>query len=315
VRPEVVAHDLHPDYRSTRLADALDLPERVPVQHHHAHVASCVAEHGVTEPVIGVVFDGAGLGQDGAIWGGELLLVDGARCERLAHLGYVPLPGGDACAREPWRAAAAHLADAYGGAVEGLGLPLLDRIDPARWSTLRRVMARRVASPLTSSAGRLFDAVAAIAGVRDVARFEAQAAMELEAVADRATESSYPVEYRTVGDGWVVETAPLVRAVVADVLARRPVPEIAGAFHNALRDLIVETVARLARRTGVRRVALTGGVFQNALLTERSADALECRGFEVLLHRRVPCNDGGLALGQAYVAACALSATSAARGG
>jgi hydrogenase maturation protein HypF len=139
--------------------------------------------------------------------------------------------------------------------------------------------------------------------VRAVALFEAQAALELEALADSATEASYPVDYRAAGDGWVVETAPLVRALVADVLARRPVPEIAGAFHNALRDLILGAVARLAPRTGVRRVALTGGVFQNALLAERAADALTRRGFEVLLHRRVPCNDGGLALGQAYVAA------------
>ena len=302
VRPEVVAHDLHPDYRSTRLAEALDVPERIAVQHHHAHVASCVAERGITEPVIGVAFDGTGLGDDGAIWGGEFLVVEGARYDRVAHLAYVPLPGGDACAREPWRAAAAHLAAAFGNDVDALGLPLVERVGSARWSTLRRMIERRVASPLTSSAGRLFDAAAAITGVRDVARFEAQAPMELEAVADPGTERSYPAEHRTTADGWVVETAPLVRAVARDVVARRPVSEMAGAFHNALRDLIVETVALVSRRTGLRRVALSGGVFQNALLAGRTADALERRGFDVLLHRRVPCNDGGLALGQAYVA-------------
>lgn len=307
VRPEVVAHDLHPDYRSTRLAESLDVTQRIAVQHHHAHVASCMAEHRVAGPVLGIAFDGAGLGTDGAIWGGEFLLVDGEHSERVAHLGYVPLPGGDACAREPWRAAAAHLAAAYGDGVDDLSLPLLDRVGAQRWSVIQRMMQRRVACPLTSSVGRLFDAVAAIVGLHDVARFEGQAAMALADVADRATEATYPIEYRAAGDGWIVETAPIIRAVADDVGAGRSVAEIAGAFHNALRDLVVETVARVAKDREVRRVALTGGVFQNALLAERAADALERRGFDVLLHRRVPCNDGGLALGQAYVAAVALS--------
>ncbi|MFN2398215.1 MAG: carbamoyltransferase HypF [Gemmatimonadaceae bacterium] len=307
IQPAVVAHDLHPDYRSTRLADSLDVTDRIAVQHHHAHVASCMAEHGVTDPVIGVAFDGAGLGSDGAIWGGEFLLVDGERSERLAHLGYVPLPGGDACAREPWRAAAAHLMDAYGDRADSLSLPLIDRVGIERWSMIRRMMERRAASPMTSSAGRLFDAVAAIVGLHDVTRFEGQAAMALEEVADRATDATYPVEYHATAGGWVLETAPLIRAVTADVLAGRSTAEIAGAFHNALGDLIVETATRVAEKERVVRVALTGGVFQNALLTERTADGLARRGLEVLLHRRVPCNDGGLALGQAYVAAFALS--------
>lgn len=306
IRPEIIAHDLHPDYRSTQLADSLDVPERLAVQHHHAHVAACMAEHGVTNPVIGVAFDGAGLGTDGAIWGGEFLVVDGDRAERVAHLAYVPLPGGDACAREPWRAAAAHLMSAYGDAVDDLELPLIQRVGAARWSMIRRMMAQRVACPPTSSAGRLFDAVAAILGLQDVSRFEGQAAMALEAAADRSTFATYPVDHRATDAGWVIDTAPLIRDITADSLAGVSIAEIAGAFHNALRSLIVETVVLVAQRTGIRRVALTGGVFQNALLTERAAIALERRGFDVLLHRQVPANDGGLALGQAYVAAFAL---------
>jgi len=306
IRPEVIAHDLHPDYRSTQLADSLDIPERIAVQHHHAHVASCMAEHGVTDPVIGVAFDGAGLGTDGAIWGGEFLAVDGDRAERVAHLAYVPLPGGDACAREPWRAAAAHLVDAYGDAVDDLELPLIERVGATRWSMIRRMMSQRIASPPTSSVGRLFDAVAAIIGLQDVSRFEGQAAMALEAAADRSTHATYPVEHRMTDTGWVIDTAPLIRDIAADSLAGVSAPEIAGAFHNALRTLIVETVVLVAQRTGIRRVALTGGVFQNALLTESAALALGRRGFDVLLHRQVPSNDGGLALGQAYVAAFAL---------
>jgi hydrogenase maturation protein HypF len=274
----------------------------VAVQHHHAHVASCLAEHAVTEPAIGVAFDGTGLGTDGAIWGGEFLLVDRAHAQRMAHLGYVPLPGGDAAARHPWRAAAAHLWGAYGGELELLTIPWVERREPGEWRLIRQMLARRVNSPPTSSAGRLFDAVASLVGLCDTARFEAQAAAALESAAAPETTRSYPVELHEDAAGWVAEPAPIVRGVVGDLAAGRAAPEIAGAFHNALRDLIVVVVTLVRRRTGVRRVVLTGGVFQNALLTGRTAEALGRAGFEVLLHRRVPCNDGGLSLGQVSVA-------------
>lgn len=301
VHPEIVAHDLHPDYLSTRLAEELGL-ERLAVQHHHAHVASCMAEHGVTEPVLGIVFDGAGLGADGAIWGGEFLLVEGAGYRRLAHLEYIRLPGGDAAARQPWRLAASYLWAAYGGEIDCLPVPFFDSLDQAQWSLVRQMLNRGVHAPLTSSAGRLFDAVAALAGLHAGTQFEGQAAMALEMAADPGTRRSYPVPLREAGEGWVVASAPLVRSIVDDLASRCPVAEIAGAFHNAMRDVITQ-VAEVARlRTGVRRVALTGGVFQNALLTERAADALVRRGFQVLLHEQVPCNDGGLSLGQAHVA-------------
>jgi hydrogenase maturation protein HypF len=253
----------------------------------------------VTEPVIGVAFDGAGLGTDGAIWGGEFLLVAGARSQRLAHLAYVPLPGGDAAARNPARMALAHLFAAYGAELDSLPLALVEQSNPL----LRTMLERGINSPPTSSVGRLFDAVAAILGVRMVAQFEAQAAMELESVADRTAAGSYPVEWREEGQGWTIETAPLIRAIVRDRVAGRPIPEIASRFHTALADLTLETVRRISRHTGIRRVTLTGGVFQNALLTERTADALVVHGFTVYVHRQVPCNDGGLAFGQVVVAA------------
>lgn len=307
LRPELLAHDLHPDYRSTALADQFADVPRVGVQHHHAHVVACAAEHGIMEPVIGVAFDGTGLGTDGAIWGGEFLLVEPHGWHRLAHLDYVALPGGDAAARAPWRMAASHLWAACGADLEHLPIGFVERMPDGEWPLLRQMLERRVACPETSSAGRLFDAVAALLGLRMRAAFEAQAAMELETIAEPSVRSSYPVGFEERGDGWIVDTRPLVRGIVADLAAGRAHADIAGAFHNAVRDLIVEGAERIARRTGVRRVALTGGVFQNALLTERTADALVVRGFEVFLHRRVPCNDGGLALGQAVVASRAAS--------
>lgn len=308
VRPAVVAHDLHPDYLSSQLAEEYEGVARVAVQHHHAHVASCMAEHGVTEPVIGVAFDGTGLGTDGAIWGGEFLLAEGAGYQRFGHLAYVPLPGGDAAVRQPWRMAAAHLWAAYGGEMERLPIPFLEEVEPGQWSLLKQLLVRGVHCPPTSSIGRLFDAVAALLGVRRMAHFEAQAAMELEMAADSGARGSYPLELRETANGWVADPAPLMQGLVSDLAAGRPTADMAGAFHNAVRDLIVEMVGRIARRTGVRRVALTGGVFQNALLTERTAHALAVRNFEVLLQRRVPCNDGGLALGQALVASRAVEA-------
>ncbi|MEO7137914.1 MAG: carbamoyltransferase HypF [Gemmatimonadales bacterium] len=302
IRPEIVAHDLHPDYLSTRVAEEVAGADRLAVQHHHAHVASCVAEHGVTEPVLGIVFDGAGLGADGAIWGGEFLLVEGAGYQRLAHLGYVPLPGGDAAARQPWKAAVAHLWAAYGSAIDSLTVPGLDALERDRLPIVRQMLARGINCPLTSSAGRLFDAVAALLGLRAEAQFEAQAAMELEMAADPTTTRSYPVELRETAEGWIVEPATLIRGVVEDLAAGLGAADIAGAFHNGVRDMVVTVVARLRRHSGISRVALTGGVFQNALLTGRVVDSLEREGCQVLFQQRVPCNDGGLSLGQAYVA-------------
>ncbi|CAN5832088.1 carbamoyltransferase HypF [soil metagenome] len=302
--PRLAAHDLHPDYATTGLAAELGVERSFAVQHHHAHIASCLAEHGIDEPVIGIAFDGSGLGPDGAIWGGEFLLVEGVTCQRFAHFAYVPLPGGDAAVRHPWRTAVAFLHAAYGGELDScIDLPPFKAAPAAELSLVRQLLLRGVRSPPTSSAGRLFDAVASIAGIRHHARFEAHAAIELEAAAGDAPAGCYPVDFTAAGDGWTIETAPIVRGVVADVRAGRPLHETAARFHATMCATIVRGAIRVRGCTGVRRVALSGGTFQNRRLTADAARALAGEGFDVLLHRRVPCNDGGLSLGQASIAA------------
>lgn len=298
VTPEVLAHDLHPGYLSTRLAEHYPVDRRIAVQHHHAHVLSCAAEHGLTGPVLGVVFDGSGLGSDGSIWGGEFLLADGPGFRRLAHLSCVPLAGGEAAVREPWRVAAAHLVAARH---ERMLEALERRIGRSRFRPVRRIVEGLVAAPRTSSVGRLFDAVASIAGVRDVAAFEGQAAMQLEAIASAGRRYEFAVNRS--GMPWTIDPTPLVGAVAEDTLAGVDTGAISGGFHDALATVVADVAAGLADMAGVRHVALTGGVFQNARLTTAAVDALSRRGVVPLVHRRVPCNDGGLALGQAVAAA------------
>ncbi|MCA1585708.1 MAG: Sua5/YciO/YrdC/YwlC family protein, partial [Acidobacteria bacterium] len=308
--PQVIAHDRHPDYLSTRFAMEFPAARRVPVQHHHAHVLSCMAEHRCTEPVIGVAFDGAGLGTDGAIWGGEFLVVEGVECRRAAHLAYVPLPGGDVAAREPWRMAVAHLTAAYGKGLGPLSEALATRLTPSRFDVVRQMVARGICSAPTSSMGRLFDAVAALIGLRDTSEFEGQAAMELEAIAGASAPRRYRFELDTTSAVWTIDAAPVIRDLAADVVAGHPRAELAAMFHEAVGAMITSVAARIARQTGIDRVALTGGVFQNALLSQYAVHALVAANLEVLQHRRVPCNDGGLSLGQALLALRMVSANS-----
>jgi hydrogenase maturation protein HypF len=302
IQPRIVAHDLHPGYSSTRFASTFPTERHIAIQHHHAHVLSCLAEHGCSEPVIGVAFDGAGLGDDGAIWGGEFLVVNGTKCHRAAHLAYVALPGGDVAAREPWRMAVSHLAAAYGPDLGPLGGVFGDRIAPERLGIARQMIERGINAPPTSSVGRLFDAVAAMIGLRDCARFEGQAAMELEALGARETPRHYRFHLDTSSDVWQVHAAPVIREIARDVAEGRSREDVSSAFHHAVGMMIAEVATGIARRTGIRRVALTGGVFQNALLARHAADALTAGNLDVLEHRSVPCNDGGLSLGQALFA-------------
>jgi hydrogenase maturation protein HypF len=299
VSPTVVAHDLHPDYPSTRYAVELPDVELVAVQHHHAHIASCLADNRVTGPVIGVAFDGIGLGSDGSVWGGEFLVADLAGFTRVASLDEVAMPGGDMAARQPWRMALTHLDAAYEGAPPP-GLAVVAR-QGHQWDQVRSVARSGVNSPLTSSAGRLFDAVSALLGVRDVVTYEGQAAIELEQVADPDETGTYAVEVsrETLAR---VQVAHLVRAVTEDLLAGTPVPVIAARFHTALADVVVDVCHRVRDLHGLSTVALSGGCFQNALLLCRCLDRLESAGFTVLTHRQVPPNDGGISLGQAAVA-------------
>jgi hydrogenase maturation protein HypF len=301
--PAVVAHDAHPGYRSTAYAERRDGLLRIAVQHHHAHVASCLADNATGGRVIGVAWDGTGHGPDGHVWGGEFLVADLAGFERAGHLEEVPLPGGEAAVREPWRVAAAFLHAAYGASMDRLDLAFLRRIDAPAWRVLVRAAERGLNAPLTSSAGRLFDAVAALLGLRHRVAFEGQAAMELEALAEPAAAQTYRVAIEHVDGRAVVRTTDVIRGVVHDLLAEVPAPRIAARFHATLAGVIVTTAAAIRARTGLGRVALSGGVFQNVWLTHAAVAGLEARGFEVLTHSRVPPNDGGLALGQAAVAA------------
>jgi hydrogenase maturation protein HypF len=295
-RPAVVAHDLHPDYASRALAQRLGLP-CVAVQHHHAHVAACLAEHGQRGPVIGVAFDGTGYGTDGAIWGGDVLIADLAGFRRAGHLEYLPLPGGDAAIRHPARVAAAYLLALAGEVADprlrgALGEPML--------GALRRMIERRVNTVPTSSCGRLFDAVAAILGVADTVTYEGQAAMMLEALARGAdTAGEYPF---TIADG-VVGLAALLAAIGADQRDGAPARAIARRFHRTLAAIVQAQAERVRAATGLDTVVLTGGCFQNRLLLADCLERLGGSGFSVLVHRQVPANDGGLALGQAVIAA------------
>jgi len=299
VSPAVVAHDLHPEYLATKHARDLDGVELVGVQHHHAHIASCLADNGVTGPVIGVAFDGTGFGTDGTIWGGEILVADLERFTRAGHLATVPLPGGAAAIREPWRMAASYLSTIHGSDIpDDLAVRARNR---DRWDGVLAVAAAGVNSPPTSSAGRLFDAVAALIGVRDAVHYEGQAAIELEQVADPAERGGYRAAI-TGGEPFVIAGADLVLAAATDLRAGVPVPVIAARFHAGVVHAIADACERTRDATGLTTVALSGGVFQNALLVERAVARLEADGFHVLTHVRVPPNDGGISFGQAAVA-------------
>jgi hydrogenase maturation protein HypF len=300
VEPAIVAHDLHPEYLSTKFAADLDLP-LLGVQHHHAHVASCLAEHGELGPVVGVAYDGLGWGTDGTAWGGELLVCDLDGFERVGHLTPVALPGGPAAIREPWR-----MAVSWAGAVldadqvEGA----VGHLDP-RW----REVAALATSPrtlVTTSAGRLFDAVAALLGVRTTTSYEGQAAIELEALARRApahATAELPVRTRREDGSWVLDPGPVVRGIV-DARRRHEDPAaLAAAFHRGLATATVTAAAAIAADRGLDTVALSGGVFQNGRLTQLVVEGLEAAGLRVLVHRLVPPNDGGISLGQAAIAA------------
>jgi hydrogenase maturation protein HypF len=308
VTPEVLAHDMHPEYLATKYAQGREGIELCPVQHHHAHIASCLADNGEAGPVIGVAFDGTGFGANGTIWGGEFLLADLTGFRRAGHFADVPLPGGAAAIRAPWRMAVSYLHAAYGEEFP-TGLDLLVRHE-TDWPPVAQLARRGVNAPPTSSAGRLFDAAAALLGVRDEITYEGQAAIELEQLADPSETGGYPVGLRA-GAPLQLAGVDLVRALVEDSLAGVPAPVIAGRFHNGVADAVVSVCERLRSGSGLDTVALSGGVFGNLLLLGRCQERLAAEGFRVLIHSRVPTNDGGISLGQAAVAGACDRACSA----
>ena len=299
VTPEVVAHDRHPDYASTAVALAREGVRTIAVGHHHAHLAACLAEHGITGPAVGAIYDGAGLGDDGTVWGGEILVGDLLGARRVGHLRPVRQPGGDRAARQPWRMAAAWLV-ACGGEAPERPRVLRDAVARESWETVCEMARRGFAAPVTTSVGRLFDAVAALCGLRARCTYEGQAAVELEAIADPTHHGSYELP---LTGALVLDARPLVRAVADDVAAGVGADLIAARFHSALADATTAACARAAEAAGLDRVVLSGGVWQNRLLLQWTVRGLEERGLRVLVPERLPPNDGGISYGQVAVAA------------
>jgi hydrogenase maturation protein HypF len=308
VEPDVVAHDLHPEYLSTKYAHERDGVRLIGVQHHHAHLAACLAEHGEAGPAVGAIFDGTGYGDDGTVWGGELLLGGLERAERVGLLFPVRMPGGEGAIRQPWRMACAWLAAAVSD-VPSLPSGLRGLVRADSWGRVAELARSGLASPLTTSAGRLFDAVAALCGIRVEVTYEGQAAVELEAALDLDERGAYslPVD-GDEGGPLLMDARPTVRAVVSDLEAGVGIPAVAARFHNSLAAATAGACELAARRNDLEAVVLAGGVFQNRRLLELTAGLLERRGLRVLTPRRLPPNDGGIAYGQLAVAAARLAA-------
>jgi hydrogenase maturation protein HypF len=307
VGPTLIACDLHPDYLSTRFANASGLPT-VAVQHHHAHIASCMAEFGLDEQVIGISFDGTGLGDDHQIWGGEFLLCDLTSYTRFSHLDYVPMPGGDKAAEEPWRMGIAYLYKVFGRDFLNRDLPFIHSLKTEQLDLLLASIDKKINCPLTSSIGRLFDAVAAILNLVTVSGFEAEAPIRLEAsIEESLSRNRFGSEKRygyAINETLVVDT--LIEELVKDVQQNVPGGIIAARFHQTLAAIIVDLAERMRADTGIRRVVLSGGVFQNRYLLTITEELLAQRNFFVYSNQQVPANDGGLCLGQLAIAANSL---------
>ena len=300
IEPGVVAYDPHPDYLSTRYALSLDIP-KVPVQHHYAHALSCMAEHDLHGPLLAVIMDGTGYGEDGTIWGCEFLEVTSNNFTRRGHLRYIDLPGGESAIREPWRLAAAYLERIYGAAWTDLDLPISASIDHEKWDLIKKSARQHPGVQSCSSAGRLFDAVSALLGVRYTVNYEGQAAIELEQLAIFDSKA-YPYRIITESESLIVDPDPLIEAVVNELLGSEIPPVISGRFHMTMAEIIRDVATRMREATGITDIVLSGGVFQNHLLLELAWRKLQDSSFRIYINRKVPANDGGISLGQAYYA-------------
>ncbi len=306
IQPRIIAYDMHPEYLSTKyaktIAEGSPGMKSVPIQHHHAHIVSCLVDNGVQHSVIGVAFDGTGFGSDGHIWGGEFLFADYRGFKRLGHFQYVPLPGGTAAIKRPYRMAISYLASLLGEDALNQSLPFLSQVDSLEIELVRKQVRGRINSPLTSSCGRLFDAVSALIGIRGRIDYEAQAATELEMLANESETGCYPfsiVEQESIN---IVHFAELFSAIIADIHKGVSPANISMKFHRTIAQLVVQMCRHLSNGTGINKVALSGGVFQNRLLLRLTVAALEEAGLEVLTHSEVPVNDGGISVGQAVIA-------------
>lgn len=297
VSPKHFACDMHPDYLSSRYTDEISNGNSIRIQHHHAHIASCMAEHGLDERVIGISFDGTGYGDDGNIWGSEFMVCDFKKYTRITHFDYLPLPGGDKAADEPWRMAVSYLYNTYGEEFLNLELPLFNSVPKDKIRLIIEAISKKMNCPLTSGAGRLFDAVASISGICYENRYEAEAPMLLEAMADHSVTDSYSFTYHQT-----IDFKPAIREMVNDVIHGISKSTISAKFHNMLTVVIIMVAKEIREKTKLNKVVLSGGVFQNRFLLENSENIFIQNKFEVFTHSKVPSNDGGIALGQLAVA-------------
>jgi hydrogenase maturation protein HypF len=302
IKPGCIVHDLHPDYLSTQWALKQTHLSRIAVQHHHAHIASVVAESRIEGPVVGIALDGTGYGTDGTVWGGEILKVDGPRFERIGHLLQVPLPGGSMAIKEPWRMALSYLWTLDPDGVEITFADFLHRWPDRQARVLLQMLRKGVNSPITSSCGRLFDAVSALLDVRRTINYEGQAAIELEQLIE-PDKDAYAGRLLEVEGQLILDTLPLVSSVIRAIRKGEAAGSISARFHNGMVALLSDAAVRASEKTGLDRIALSGGVFGNIYLAEGLEKTLQARDLQVFMHRQVPPNDACISLGQAYIGA------------
>jgi hydrogenase maturation protein HypF len=305
IQPKIIACDMHPDYLSSQWAEIEAKNKQLPliqVQHHHAHIVSCMADNGVREPVIGVAFDGTGYGTDGHIWGGEFMIADYQGFQRKAHFEYLPLPGGGTAIVRPYRTAIGYIYSLLGNNAFDLALPLFKDVDPLEIELIKKQIKNNLNVPSTSSCGRLFDAVSSLLGIRQQISYEGQAAIEMEALADDGLRDKlYPYDIEIREGIGIIKLRKMISALISDLIKGTAVPAIAAVFHNTIANIIGEEGLRLSEESGIRQVALSGGVFQNRKLLNQAAHELRKRNLIPLLHSQVPSNDGGVSLGQAVI--------------
>lgn len=301
IRPKVVACDLHPGYFSSRFAENLDI-RPCKVQHHEAHVASAIIDDSIRGQVIGVAFDGTGFGPDGNIWGGEFFVGDLKDFKRVGHLCYMPMPGGEVVIKEPWRMAASYLYMVFGKKFLDLKIEFMKKLDKERLQVLTRMVDKKINSPLTSSAGRLFDAVASLVLSKGTSASEAELPIELERIADRLCLDRYDFDIRKDREISIVDVSKMIKGIVGDLSRKIDKTVLSGKFHNTVADMILKMSLRLKRRFEIKKVVLSGGVFQNNLLTAKASELLKWNDFKVYTQSRIKTNDAGIPMGQIAIA-------------
>lgn len=302
IKPEIVAFDLHPDYLSTKFAKSLNISDKIGIQHHYAHMASFFTQEKPNGKVIGITFDGTGFGLDGNVWGGEFLIGDLTGFERKGHLKYVPMPGGERAIKEPWRMAVSWLYQIYGEDFLNLRIKFVEQLDRSKWAILKKMIDRKINSPLTSSIGRLFDAVSSLIGIRDKVEYEAQAAIELEGIAEKDVRDFYEINIEPQNGIYVIDPSPLFISIVEDLRKNIATSVISARFHNSISRLINEVCMKLRDSLAIEVVVLSGGVFLNRCLVNKVKPQLVANGFRLLENDKIPVGDSGISIGQALIA-------------